>query len=120
ERLGRYPEAIADALAARATVTNTPYLLDNVGFIYARSGDAANARKRLDELEQYKKAGYAVRSGLALVHIGLREYVQAIDELEQALAAGETVMGLLTDPLFDEVRPLPRFQALLKQPGLQK
>src|SRR5258707_13340280 len=59
ERLGRYPEALSDALAARNTVTNTPYFLMQIGFVYARSGDVSNAQKILGELEGWKKRGYA-------------------------------------------------------------
>jgi len=120
ERLGRYPEALKDILASRATVTNTPYFLGMVGFIYARSGDVDNARKILVELESYKKQGYAVCTDIAQVHVGLKEFDPAMDAFEEALTKGEPLIDLLVDPTLDEIRPLPRFQALLQKLGLKK
>ncbi len=119
ERKGRYPEALAQILKVRAGMTNSPYFLEYVGFIYARSGDETNARKCLAELEDWKTRGYAVRTGIAQVHLGLREYDLALDELNEALTQGDTVSGLLKDPTLDDLRPLPRFQSLLQKAGLK-
>ncbi len=120
ERKADYPRAIAEILKVRAGITNSPAFLDSAGFIYARSGDAANARKYLAELEDWKGKGYAVRVGIAQIHVGLHEYDLALDEFEQALAKGETVSQLLSDPTLDDLRPLPRFQTLLQKAGLKK
>jgi serine/threonine-protein kinase len=120
ERQGRYPEALAEILTVRAISTNSPYFLQPLGFIYARSGDEANARKVLAELEGLKEKGYAVRADIAAVHVGLREFDLALDSYEDALAKGETLVDLLVDPILDELRPNPRFQALLGKVGLQR
>jgi Flp pilus assembly protein TadD len=120
ERLGRYPEALSEAQAARNTVTNTPYFLMQIGFVYARSGDVTNAQKILAELEGWKKRGYAVRTDMAQVHVGLREFGPALDEFEAAYANGESLTDFLVDPTLDEARQLPRFQALLEKLGLKK
>ena len=61
-----------------------------------------------------------MRIGIAQVHVGLREYDLALDWFDQALAQGETDQGLLNDPTLDDLRPLPRFQALLLKAGLKK
>ncbi len=120
ERLGRYPEAVTEALQARSTLTNSPYFLGTVGFAYARGGDAANARKVLAELDGWEKRGFAVCADAALVHVGLREYDAALDQYEEALAKGEVLQDLPCDPTLDDLRPLPRFQALLQKLGLGK
>jgi len=120
ERLGRYPEALSEALAARSTVTNTPYFLMQIGFVYARSGDVTNAQKILAELEGWKKRGYAVQMDIAQVYVGLHEFGPALDEFETAYAQGESFTDFLVDPTLDEVRQSPRFQALLEKMGLKK
>jgi serine/threonine-protein kinase len=120
DRLGRSPEALTEILAARATVTNSPYHLGQLGFTYAHSGDATNARKVLTELEGWKKQGYAVCGDAAMTLVGLREFDRALDNFEEGFAKGESLVDLLVDPTVDEVRPLPRFQALLQKLGLKQ
>jgi tetratricopeptide (TPR) repeat protein len=120
ERKGNYQEALAEILKVRAGVTNAPTFLDVVGFIYARSGDEANARKCLAELEEWEKKGYAVRIGIAQIHVGLREYGPALDELDEAVTQKDTITGLLNDPTLDELRPQPRFTALLQKAGYRR
>jgi len=120
ERLGRYPEAVTELLIARGTVTNTPYFLGMVGYMYARAGDGNNARKVLTELEAWKNKGYAVRGDMAQVRVGLREFDSGMDEFEAAFANGEALSDLLVDPTMDELRDTPRFQALAQKMGLRK
>ena len=120
ERLGRYREAIQEMLIARSSVTNSPYFLGGVGYLYARSGDADKARNVLDELHEWKKRGYAVCGDIAYVHVGLREFDLAMDEYEQGFANGECFPDILDDPTLDELRALPRFQAFVGKLGLQK
>ncbi|MSU59149.1 MAG: tetratricopeptide repeat protein [Pedosphaera sp.] len=117
---GRYPEAIEELLKLRATSKDNPSSLDALAFNYARSGDAARARQILAELQDWKKKGYAVEGMIGGVHFALREYDRAFDHWEASLAAQETLQGLLQDPLLDEVRAMPRFQALIKKAGLGK
>jgi hypothetical protein len=45
---------------------------------------------------------------------------RALDEYEEGFAKGESMVDILVDPTLDEVRPLPRFQALLQKLGLKK
>jgi Flp pilus assembly protein TadD len=113
ERLGRYPEALAEALSARSSMTNSPFQLGLLGLIYARSGDIANARKILDELEESKRRGHTVRKDIALVHVALHEYDRALDEYEAAYAESAVLIDLRDDPQLDDLRSYPRFQALL-------
>jgi TolB-like protein/Flp pilus assembly protein TadD len=115
ERLGRYPEAIKEIMIARAPATNSPYYLGYVGYIYARSGDTNNARKVVEELNGWKKKGYAVCGDIAMTQVGLKEYESAMDSFEEAFAKGEALSDLLVDPTLDDIRPLPRFQALLQK-----
>ncbi len=121
-QLGRYPEAVTEILAARASVRakNSPAFLGEVGYLYARSGDVANARKTLAEIETWQKQGYTVRAELARVHLGLHEFDLALDEFDHAVVEGEHIHGLLTDPILDDIRALPRYQVMPQKAGLKK
>ncbi len=117
---GQFKEAIDEHLKTRAKIGDSPYSLDALAYTYALAGDEARARQLLAELEEWKRKGYAVRSGIGYVYLGLREFDRALDAYEDAFAAGETLQGLLGDPAFDEVHPNPRFQALVRKTGLKK
>jgi len=114
---GRHQEAIDELLQLRSTIPDGPASLDHLGYNYARNGDEARARQVLAELEEWKKKGYAVRAMMGFVFLGLREYDKAFDACNEAVEAHETLLGLQHEPTFDEVRTMPRFQALLKKIG---
>jgi tetratricopeptide (TPR) repeat protein len=116
---GMYSEALEEHKKARSLQGAGLGFLDAVAHACARSGDEAQARKILAELEDAKSKGYAVNGQLAFTHLGLREYDRAISYLEQALDAHEEVTGLLYDPLLDELRSHPRFEALLRKARLK-
>jgi tetratricopeptide (TPR) repeat protein len=120
ERLGRYPEALKEILIAREAFSSSPYFLGQLGFVYSRSGDVGNARRVLAELESWKAKGYAVRADLLQLYVGLREWDHALEQLEEGYAKDDFFPDLLVDPTFDELRPLPRFQEVLRKFDLQK
>jgi TolB-like protein/Flp pilus assembly protein TadD len=117
---GRFQDAVDEILKLRSAETNVPNHLDLLAYCYARSGNETRARQILADLEAWKKKGYTVELMIGFVHFGLREYDQGFDACENALDAGETLSGLLHNPMFDEVRSSPRFQTLLKKTGLAK
>jgi hypothetical protein len=56
-----------------------------------------------------------------MIHIGLGETDQAFEWLEKAFEARDWQMALLNvEPLFDAVRPDPRFAALVERVGLAR
>src|SRR5437016_1741331 len=92
------------------------YSLAMLGQAYARNGQKEEARKILTQLSEEAKSHYVAPYALALVQIPLGEKDRAIEELEQAYAKGETnyLFVIKTDPLLDDLRGQPRFDALVQ------
>ena len=104
---GMHREAVAAFRAglAQAPTAHTSALL---GHATALAGNVAEARAILEPLR--------TPFPRALVHVGLGEYDLAIERLEQA--ARERYPHIVyagVDPIFDPLRPLPRFQQLLER-----
>lgn len=116
--LARCPEALAEAQVMRSIFADGPMALGLIGLIDARCGDPATARTLIAELKDWKTKGYAVACHIAWVHVGLQEDEAALDWFEQGLAQGEQVEDFVQEPEADRLRSLPRFQALLKNLGL--
>jgi TolB-like protein/Tfp pilus assembly protein PilF len=93
------------------------YSLAMLGQAYARSGQKEEARKVLARLNQEAKSHYVAPYAFALVQIGLGEKDRAIEELEHAYENGETnyLFIIKVDPLLDDLRGHPRFEALVRK-----
>jgi TolB-like protein/Tfp pilus assembly protein PilF len=112
---GHLPEAISEFQKA-SELNNDPYSLAALGQAYARSGQKEEALKILARLND-AKSRYAAPYAMALINLGLGEKERAIDELERAYAEGETnyLFVIKVDPLLDELRGNPRFEALVQK-----
>ncbi len=93
------------------------YSLAMLGQAYARNRQKEEARKILARLSEEAKSHYVAPYAFALVQIPLGEKDRAIEELEQAYAKGETnyLFVIKTDPLLDDLRGQPRFDALVQK-----
>ena len=113
---GRLSEAISEFQKA-SELNNDPYSLAALGQAYARNGQKEEARKILVRLNGEAKSRYAAPYAMALINLGLGEKERAIDELERAYAEGETnyLFVIKVDPLLDELRGNPRFEALVQK-----
>jgi eukaryotic-like serine/threonine-protein kinase len=90
-----------------------------IGFVKARAGETADARKVLAELEEQSKHRYISPHHFAIVYVGLGEKDQALDWLYKAYDLGEDAMAFLeVDPTWDSLRSDPRFKELLRRVGL--
>jgi hypothetical protein len=70
----------------------------------------------LGELQKMSPGGEAAPYNLALVYLGLGDHARAIDLLDQAYAASsQSLVWLKIDPVFDPLRPDPRFKALMRR-----
>jgi TolB-like protein/Tfp pilus assembly protein PilF len=113
---GRLSEAIAEFQKA-FELNNDPYSLAMLGQAYARNGQKDEAQKILDRLNEEAKSHYVAPYALALVQTALGDKDRAIEELERAYAQGETnyLFAIKVDPMLDDLRGDPRFEALVQK-----
>ena len=113
---GQVAEAIPEFQTA-FDLNHDLYSLAMLGQAYARNGQKEEARKILTQLSEEAKSHYVAPYALALVQIPLGDKDRAIEELEQAYAKGETnyLFVIKTDPLLDDLRGTPRFDALVQK-----
>jgi len=99
EAIAEFGKAEAKALLAHA---------------YAVTGERAEARKILDEVERLWKQGYAPATDMAKVYAGLQETDQAFAWLEKAYEARDPNLIMIdVEPEYDSLRSDPRFRSLL-------
>jgi tetratricopeptide (TPR) repeat protein len=113
---GLYAEAIAEiekALAlSGAGVPETAILTH----IYGRTGRQQEARRLLSEMLARTDAS---PYDIAIAYVGLGENDQAFSWLDKAVQARSGAFNEVNaDPMFDGLRPDPRFQTLLSRIGL--
>ncbi len=118
---GLFNEALLEIDKARALQPDEPLaLLDMRGYALGRSGEKAEAQKILSLLEAQRGQGRQVDGPIGFVYLGLRDFDKAIDAFEKVAETEGIDDGILCDPFFDEVRNLPRVQALLKKTGIEQ
>ena len=113
---GRLNDAIPEFQKA-FELNGDPYSLGILGQGYARNGRKEEARKILGRLEDEAKVRDSAPYAIALVYLALGEKDRAIDELERGYGKGETnyLFVIKVDPLLDELRGDPRFEALVQK-----
>jgi TolB-like protein len=113
---GQLFEAIAEYRRA-AEVNDDPFVLALLGQAYARVGQQAEANKILAQLNQEAKSRYVGAYGLGLIFLGLGDKNRAMDELERAYREndGNDIYNIRIDPMLDDLRGDPRFEALAEK-----
>src|SRR5713101_7408379 len=107
--------AIAEFQRSKIVVTGAWYQ-GLLGYAYAISGDRPKAEQILGELEELAKHQYVNSSAFAAIYLGLGEKEKALDWLDVAYENQESACWLLkVDPIYDNVRNEPRFQALVQK-----
>jgi hypothetical protein len=96
-----------------------PLATASIGNALARSGDRLGAVRALNKLAILSKHTHVPSISFALVYLGLGDNDQAVTWLEKAYGErSDFLLVLRVDPLFDALRPDPRFQDLIHRIGL--
>lgn len=88
-----------------------------LGQAYARNGQKAEAQKILARMNEEAKARYISPYAWAVIYLGLGDKERALSELERSLETGDTnyLFVVKVDPLLDDLRGDPRFEALVQK-----
>jgi len=113
---GHLSEAIAEFQKA-VDLNGDPDSLGMLGQAYARNGQKDEAQKILLQLNEEAKSRYVAPYASALVYLGLGEKERALDDLERAYQRGDTnyLFVIRVDPMLDDLRGHPRFDALVQK-----
>jgi len=120
-RKGKFTEAIAEGETMHRQEGSGTYALDLLSLAYARAGRTNAAEQALSQMLELQKQGLDHRVMIALVQHLLGDDARALDSLEEALKErGDGLELLPIDPLWKDLRPHPRVQAILKRMNLVK
>jgi TolB-like protein/Flp pilus assembly protein TadD len=113
---GQLKEAIPEFQKA-VELNHDPYCISMLVQGYARNGQADEARKLLAQLNEMAKSVEVPEYALALAYTSLGDKDRAIAALEHGFAGGnKSYLFLLPgDPLLDDLRGDPRFEALVQK-----
>ncbi len=108
--------AIVECEKARA-LNDDPSVLGVLARSHGLSGNKMEAEKILDQLKKLSKERYVSAYSFALVYLGLGDKEEALRWLEQSYQdrAGSDVGFIRVDPLLDQLRGDPRFEALAEK-----
>jgi TolB-like protein/Tfp pilus assembly protein PilF len=112
---GRFHEAAAELDRLVEATQRHPLSLSLLASVKARSGQGAEARKLLDEVEVTSRKQYVPATWLVPAYLGLGENNRAMDILERAFEDRDSYLLWLTSPLLDPLRDNRRYQALLRR-----
>src|SRR5437867_2777671 len=115
---GSYAEALAEARKMAALAGDAPNFVGILGYVAGRAGERAEAQPILTALERRPPGNRAF--AIALVHLGLGNNDQALRWLQTAYQErSEWLVFFTPAPLFDLLRPDPRFSALMRKIGVE-
>ncbi len=117
EQKGMRQEAIAEFQKAVELSGGSPFFRAALAYGKGLAGQDTEAKRIFAELRRLAASGrYVSPYDLALIHIGLGEKKQALESLEQVVAAHDTASDLLKcEPALDSLRGDPRFRVLMER-----
>jgi len=119
EAKGMYPEAIVELQKVMAQSPDSVNSLGRLGYAYGRAGKKAEALSIVDDLRQRSKRAYVPAYIVAVVYIGLGDKGASFAWLDKAYDERSDFLTFLkVDPVFNDLRPDPRFAELVRRVGL--
>jgi len=115
---GKYEEAISPMQTAIDLLGDD--IADEIpilGYLYGQLGRKAEARKLLEQLDEFAARGrYVNPVSRALIYIGLGEKDRAFELLDKGYKTHASLLYYLKiEPFYDSLRDDPRFQDLLRR-----
>jgi TolB-like protein/Flp pilus assembly protein TadD len=115
EQMSQFDKAIAQFESARELSEGGPLYLSALGHAYGQAGMREQALQILETLRQAEDPS---PFNMAIVYLGLGDYEQALDLLENSFATRNMhLVYVKSGPRFDPLRGAPRFDALLERMG---
>jgi serine/threonine-protein kinase len=112
---GNYLDALRMLDKGHTMAGDVPNILGAMGQVYALGGESSRAREILARLAEIAFQCYVPSTAFAIVHLGLGEVDRTFDWLEKGLVAHDSPLtAIKVHPVYDPLRGLPRFDALLR------
>jgi eukaryotic-like serine/threonine-protein kinase len=116
---GMFAEALPEIEKAVVLTRGAAMPMADLGYVRARLGQREEARRILQQLAEAAKERYTPALAFAVVHVGLGENDQALNWLEKAYEERFNRLAYLRrEPVWDTLRPDPRFTDLLRRINL--
>jgi len=113
---GDWTQAIEHLRKSNEIIGSVPFTLGDLGYALAVGGQRDEAQRLMQDLMSRRERGYYPAFPIGQIELGLGNTDAALDWLERAV--GERNTGFYfpsVDPIYDRVRSLPRFRALMIQ-----
>jgi TolB-like protein/DNA-binding winged helix-turn-helix (wHTH) protein/Tfp pilus assembly protein PilF len=113
----QYSEALADSRQLRPA--DNPWKAAMSAYVYGRSGQKAQARRSVQELERLGHASQIDPMPFIVAYVGINDKDRAFAYLRLACEHhSSSLTAIKVDPIYDPLRNDPRFQKFLRQLGL--
>jgi len=114
-----FREAVSVLTKAKELSDETPFVVAELGYAYAASGNKAAANDAMKNLDERSPARYVDPYLKAIVFIGSDDKEKTLVELEKAFQLRSSWMiWLKVEPKFEILHSDPRFQDLVRRVGL--
>jgi TolB-like protein/DNA-binding winged helix-turn-helix (wHTH) protein/Tfp pilus assembly protein PilF len=109
---GLFAEALADVDKWKRVV-DSPWPLAVQVYVYARSGQMAQARRSMQELQHLDQRKFLDPAAMLMAHVAMDNKDQTFAWLKKCYDARSPLTTLKVDPMYDPLRSDPRFQKFL-------